>query len=75
MSIQTQHCTILEGCSSAHFAHSTHTCDQKCVARPLSFLELLVQVLHTLVPFLHFPEGRTVFVEGAWDFQSLQNKR
>jgi len=30
-------------------------------------------VWHTLVSFLHFSEGRPVFVEAAWDYQNLQN--
>jgi len=28
----------------------------------------LAQVFLTLVLFLHFPEGRPVFVEAAWDY-------
>ena len=75
MSIQPQHCTTLEGRSTAHFAVSNHIFEQNCVARPLPFLESLVQIWHKLVSFLHFPEGRPVFVEAAWDYQNLQNIR
>jgi hypothetical protein len=75
MSIQPQHYMIWQGYSTRGLAVSKHTFDWNWVARPLPFLESLAQVWHTLVSFLHFPEGRPVFVEAAWDYQNLQNTR
>ena len=75
ISVQPQHYTTWQGCSTRGLAVSNHTSDQNWVARPLPFQESLVQVWHILVSFLHFPEGWPVFVEAAWDYQNLWNMR
>ena len=68
MSIQSQHYTTLQQCSTGGLAVSNHTFEQNSVARPILFLESLVQVWHSLVLFLHFPEGWLFFIEAAWDY-------
>jgi len=68
MSIQRQHYSTWQGCSTRSLAVSNHTFDQNWVARALPFLESLSQFWHILVTILHFPEGRPVFVEAAWDY-------
>jgi len=75
MPIQPQHYTTWPGCSTGGLAVSNHTSDQTWIARPLPFLESLAQVWHTLVSFLHFPEGWSAFLEAAWDCQHLLNIR
>jgi len=75
MPIQPQHNTTWQGCSTGGLLVSNHTFDQTCIARPLPFLESLAQIWHTLVSFLHFPEGWSPFLEAVWDCQHLQNIR
>ena len=60
MSIQPQHYTTWQGCSTGGLAVSHHTFDKNCVVRPLPFLESLAQVWHKLV-FSSFPWRTTCF--------------